>query len=522
MADLNGDGNLDLATPNSFSDNVSVLLGNGNGTFQPAQNVPTSPLPLSLAVGDLNSDGTLDLAVATRTDTYCYYYYHCAEGYVNVLLGNGDGTFTAGNSYFVADADNSGLPVELADIDGDGKLDAVIASHNEYSNNAVNLFRGNGDGTLNAPEAFSVGSGPSDVAVADLNGDAFLDIATANFGDNTASVLLNDTNWPPPGSPSLSISDVTVTEGNTGTVSAVFTVNLSAASDRTVTVTYSTSADTATAGSDYTATSGTLTFDPGVTSQTVAVVVNGDRVGETDESFFVNLDNPTNATFADAQGVGTILDDEPRISISDVAHNEGNAGTTSFNFIVSLSAPYDKAVTVSYATADGTATVANKDYQAKSGSVTFAAGVTSQTVTILVNGDKTKESDETFYVNLSNAVSALIMDSQGAGTILNDERGGKGKAPTADARLAPGVEDLSAAPLAGGTHSPSIPAARPAVAPWRKASAVDQVFAVIGAQAQQIRPKNTKGHARATDPWADLFANDGLLWNESVPGGIVF
>jgi hypothetical protein len=335
-------------------------------------------------------------------------------------------------------------------------------------------------------------------------------------------VLLNDTNWPPPGSPSLSISDVTVTEGNSGTVNAVFTVSLSAASDRTVTVTYSTAADTATAGSDYTATSGTLTFDPGVTSQTVTVVVNGDRVGETDESFFVNLDNPTNATVADAQGVGTILDDEPRISISDVAHNEGNSGTTSFNFIVSLSAPYDTAVTVRYATADGTATVANKDYQAKSGSVTFAAGVTSQTVTILVNGDKTKEGDETFYVNLSNAVSALIMDGQGAGTILNDERGGKGKAPTAYAPAASGVEDLGAALLAGGTHSPSIPAARPAVAPSRKALAVDQVFAVIDAQAQQLRPKNTKGHARAADPWADLFANHGLLWNESVPGEILF
>src|SRR5262249_61223667 len=113
-------------------------------------------------------------------------------------------------------------------------------------------------------------------------------------------------------------------------------------------------------------TSGTLTFDPGVVSQTITVAVTGDRVGELDETFFVNLDSPTNATLADSQGLGTILDDEPRISISDVTANEGNRGTTNFNFVVTLSAAYDAAVTVSYATPDGTATVRGKDYRVNS------------------------------------------------------------------------------------------------------------------------------------------------------------
>src|SRR5262249_15246636 len=160
---------------------------------------------------------------------------------------------------------------------------------------------------------------------------------------------------------------------------------------------------------------------------------------------FVNLSGPTNATLADAEGAGTIRDDEPRVSISNVTHNEGNAGTTSYNFVISLSAAYDAAVTVSYAAADGTATVANKDYQAKSGSITFAAGVTSRTITILVNGDKAKEPNETFYVNLSNAVRALITDSQGTGTIVNDDRVAKGKARRASVRSAPGVEDIGPA-----------------------------------------------------------------------------
>src|SRR5262249_905875 len=159
-----------------------------------------------------------------------------------------------------------------------------------------------------------------------------------------------------------------------------------------------TASRTATAGSDYTTTSGTVTFLAGETSHPVTVAVTGDRVPESDETFLVNLDNASsNASLADAQGVGTILDDEPRITISDVSLNEGNSGTTNFNFTVSLSAAYDAAVTVSYATANGTATVANKDYKTKSGTLTFAAGVTSQTVTILVNGDRMKESDETFY-----------------------------------------------------------------------------------------------------------------------------
>jgi len=316
---------------------------------------------------------------------------------------------------------------------------------------------------------------------------------------------------------------VSGTEGNTGATNFVFTVSLSAGYDQTVTVHYSTANGAATAGSDYTTTSGTVTFLAGETSHTVTVAVTGDRVPESDETFFVNLDNASsNASLADAQGVGTILDDEPRITINDVSLSEGNSGTKSFNFTVSLSAAYDAAVTVSYATANGTATVANKDYQSKSGTVTIAAGVTSQTVTILVTGDRRKESDETFYVNLSNAVSGLITDSQGVGTILNDDGGGNTQAPTAGARSAPGVEDISTALLAGGMTSPSVPAVSSAVAPPRQASAVDQVFAAIGGQAQRISPENTKGPARTTDAWAELFANHGWLWHERVPGEIVF
>src|SRR5205823_2490212 len=139
---------------------------------------------------------------------------------------------------------------------------------------------------------------------------------------------------------------------------------------------------------------------PGETSKTITVLVNGDRRGEPDETFSLSLSAATNATIADAQGLGTILDDEPRITISDVSGLEGNAGTVAFTFTVSLSAAYDAPVTVHYATANGSAT-AGSDYQAVSGTLTFAPGQTSQSVTVLVNGDRLGEANETFRVNLS-------------------------------------------------------------------------------------------------------------------------
>jgi Calx-beta domain len=228
-----------------------------------------------------------------------------------------------------------------------------------------------------------------------------------------------------PGSstPSLKINDVTVTEGNTGTRAATFTITLSAASTQPVTVAYATANGTATAGSDYQAASGALTFAPGETSKTITVLVNGDRLAEPNETFFVNLSAATNATITTGQGTGTIVDDEPRISISDVTKKEGKKGqTTSFTFTVTLSAAYDQAVTMSYQTVNGTATTGDNDYVGKTGTLTFKPGETSKTITITVNGDSKKEADETFYLDLFGLSSnALLTKSRGIGTILNDD-----------------------------------------------------------------------------------------------------
>src|SRR5262245_15963232 len=220
--------------------------------------------------------------------------------------------------------------------------------------------------------------------------------------------------------PRITISDRTVTEGNTGSVSATFTVTLSHVYDEDVVVPYTTANGSATAGSDYMAASASVIIPAGLTSNTFTVMVIGDRVSEATETYYVNLGSPANAAIVDAQGVGTVLDDEPRVSINDVTTKEGNSGLTAFAFTVSLSVAYDVPVTVDYATADGTAT-AGSDYQAASETLTFAPGETSKTITVLVNGDRVAEPNETFLVNLSNPNYGGIADGQGQGIIVDDE-----------------------------------------------------------------------------------------------------
>ncbi|MBL8152514.1 MAG: hypothetical protein JNN15_21575, partial [Blastocatellia bacterium] len=174
--------------------------------------------------------------------------------------------------------------------------------------------------------------------------------------------------------PSLSINNATVTEGNSGTVNAVFTVSISNPSFQPVTVMFATANGTATAGSDYTATTGTLTFPANSTaSQTISVPVIGDLLVEPDETFTVTLSNPTNATIATGQGTGTITnDDAVTLSINNATVTEGNSGTVNAVFTVSISGTSTQPVTVDFATADGTAT-AGSDYTSTTGTLTFPA-----------------------------------------------------------------------------------------------------------------------------------------------------
>jgi len=229
-----------------------------------------------------------------------------------------------------------------------------------------------------------------------------------------------------PALPALSINDVSASEGNAGTTAFTFTVSLSApAGAGGVTFDIATADGTASSASDYAAqTLTSQTIAPGNTAYTFTVLVNGDTTSEPNETFFVNVTNVSGATLADGQGLGTIINDDggAMLSINDVSLNEGNSGTTSFVFTVSLSEPAPVGgVTFDIATANGTAT-AGSDYVAKSLTAqTIAAGATTYSFTVDVNGDSTFEGNETFFVNVSNVTGAFIADGQGLGTIVNDD-----------------------------------------------------------------------------------------------------
>ena len=253
---------------------------------------------------------------------------------------------------------------------------------------------GNGKATFTTS---SLSSGNHTVT-ADYSGDA-------NFNASSGTLSGGQTVKSPP---ALSINDVSVAEGNSGTTPATFTVSLSAASSLPVKVDYATADGTANAPSDYQATSGTVTFAPGETTKTATVLVNGDTTYEADETFTVNLTNGQNSTIARSSGTGTIRNDDAQptiqFSASDypVGEAAGNATVT-----VTRTGTTNLPASVHYTMFDGTAT-SPADYVASSGDVTFAANETSKTITIPIIDDAIDEPDEYFSIMLSGASGATI------------------------------------------------------------------------------------------------------------------
>jgi subtilisin family serine protease/subtilisin-like proprotein convertase family protein len=412
----------DIVTVSYASSNGTAIAGSdylpavGTLTFQPGETLKTVPvfvigdtpreadetfsLILSNAVGAGISDGT-GVGTLLNDDSIPI----LSVGDVIVVEGN-SGTRNAVFTLTLSQPSGQSVSVQYATADGT----ALAGTDYQPRSGTVNIGVGGTSTTVSVPLVVD--------AVAEANENFYLNLSGVMNGilaDNQASASIIDDDP----LPALAISDVTTTEGNTGVKTFNFSVTLSAASTQTVTVQATTVDGTATAGTDYVAASTLLTFATGQTSKTVSVTVNGDSAIEPTETFSVELSAPTNAVLADAEGLGTIQNDDSNFAIDDLTVAEGNDGTTLAIFTVSLSGPLTTdAATVRYATANGTAS-AGSDYVAASGTLTFAPGNTAQTVSIVVIGDTINENNETFFVNLSSAVNAGIADSQGVATIVD-------------------------------------------------------------------------------------------------------
>ncbi|MEO0835467.1 MAG: Calx-beta domain-containing protein [Cyanobacteria bacterium J06642_3] len=217
----------------------------------------------------------------------------------------------------------------------------------------------------------------------------------------------------------ISVNQVALTE-DVGV--ANFTLTIPEASTETITVDYATADDTAIAGMDYIATSGTVIFNPGETSKTIDVAINDDSLSEENEIFNLNLSNAAKAILIDQTTTATIADNDiplPIISVSDLSLNEGNANKTA-TVTVSLDKSGTEAITVNYKTLDNTA-VSELDYQAVEGKITFNPGQTTKTIKIPIIGDLLNEADESFYFQIKDAVNAKINNTQAEATLGNDD-----------------------------------------------------------------------------------------------------
>lgn len=478
-----------LSVQLSGAKGATILDGTAIGTIRDNDVDPAPATPPSIAITDYSTtEGDADL---THMRIVLTLSKASAEP-VTVRYRTEDVTATGGVDYEVLDGIVTFAP---------GETRQTIHAHI------------NGDRLVEATESYRI---------------RLSDPVGATIADGTGIVTIVNDDSAAPALPSLAIADATIAEGNSGTKLLNLTVTLSAAAAGPVTVAYGTANGTATAGSDYTARSGTLSFAAGETSKTIQVSIAGDTTPEGNEAFTVNLSNATGATIADGSAIATITNDDtapapstsslaykvssdwgagftaamtvtagasalngwtaefdapftitniwnavivshvgnhyvirnqsyngklaaggetsfgfqasggpsgsvsglvlngaatpvmPSISVADASLAEGASGTSNMSFTVTLSQASATPVTVNYATSDGSAT-AGSDYVAKTGSLTFAAGETSKTITVAVRGDTAVEANETLNLTLSGAQGASIGDGTAIGTIRNDD-----------------------------------------------------------------------------------------------------
>ena len=415
VQDINGDAAPDIFIDNKAFQSVGeyAWTNNGQGVFVPYAG-PVTPVigVTSISIADMQvsegNSGTRQLVFAVRLN-------RPAPSTVSFNIATGPGTATAGSDY-VAKA-TSGLTIPI------GQSEALF------------IVTINSDSTVEDNEAFSVG-------LANVVG------AKLSRGQALGWISNDDVRM-------LSIADVALTEGNAGSSLANFTVNLSQASPGPVSFDIFTDAGTAAPGTDFASNAVIAkTIAAGQSSASLAVAINGDTVVEGHETFTVNLANAQGAVIGDGQAQGRIFNDDlASLSISDASSVEGNSGSNTLSFLITLSQPMPNPVGFDIATVNGTAS-AGSDYVSRSQAGRFLdAGRTSLRFEVAVIGDSSAEPNETLGVTVSNITGAALADGSAVGTILNDD---------AAAFRSNSARGTTALPSRGpGAMTPAIPARSP-------------------------------------------------------------
>jgi subtilisin family serine protease len=370
---------------------------------------------------------------------------------VPAAAANGNGTFVVGWDG-AGPTDGAGVftqfYTELTDSPADVAISIGDASVSEGSGMTFTLHAtpaptqplsvswSTSNGTATSPADYTGSSGVVSFAIGQTTATITIPIANDPIDEDDETFTVNLSN--PVGAaisdasavgtiidtdatPGLNVSNVFVFEGNGGARIARFEVKLSHPSSRNVSFNYQTADNTANAGSDYVAASGSGVLPAGSLLVYVDVSIIPDTNVEPSETFFLHISNPQFATILDGEGVGNILTDDTQLKISNVTQSEGNSGTSLFLFDISIKAPAPFPVSVSYRTIDQTAT-AGSDYTAVPvTTITLLPGETSKPVSVTVSGDATIEPNETFLVRLSAPVNAAIEKDTGIGTIVNDD-----------------------------------------------------------------------------------------------------
>ena len=433
VGDLNGDNKPDLVIAATSDNAVVVLIGNGNGTFQGPVPYPTGlNQPLNLALADFNGDDKIDVVTTSTFGPHSY----------AILRGVGDGTLQAAD---IKPTRNNSFYSLASDFDADGKSDLA------FINNAFDLV----DVLLNSPSARPVNISATQGIAATVQVATFIDYdttktagsftASINWGDGTApsagTIAANGTagfnvtgthTYAAPGNFNV---DVQVADSNNNFAKTRSTATVKAATTTAVTSSVNPSdfgqsvTFTATVTSGAGTPTGSVQFKDNGTNLGAAVNLNGSGVATVSTSTLtvgthtITAEYGGSTSFGVSNGTlsgGQVVKPIPTLSINDVSTSEGDSGTKTLNFTVTLSAASNLAVTANFATADASAT-ASSDYQAAATILSFNPGDTTKIVSITINGDTTNEPDETFVVNLSNPVNTTIGDSQGVGTIINDD-----------------------------------------------------------------------------------------------------